>query len=172
MAHVSLQELNVDDLSDQQFTYDIIKYRWNNADIINIKYKTKTIMPTFDEHVQALKSPRYKKLYKIFLGEFPLGMIYIDANNVNGTFLLPWLVKHAFRELRKRNERFDIRAITPQTHIQLFRKHPDVNVHYATVNPKNMLSVRAMLDNGYEHIESVLAIKTENGEVKQGPWKV
>lgn len=172
MAQISLHELNVNDPLDQQFTYDIIKYRWSNADIINIKYKTKEDVPTFEEHVSVLRSAKYKKLYKIFLGEFPLGMIYIDANNVNGTFLLPWLVKQAFKELRKRNETFDIRTITPQTHIQLFRKHPDVKIHYATVNPKNTLSLRAMIDNGYEHIESVLAIKTEDGEVIQGPWKV
>jgi len=172
MAQVSLKKLDVNNIDDQQFTYDIIKYRWSNASIINIKHKTQEIMPTFNEHIGVLLSGKYKQLYKIFLGEFLIGMIFIDKNNVNGTFLLPPLLKKAFKELKKRNEPFDIKTITPQIHIQLFKNHPDVKVHFATVNPNNTLSMRALLDNGYEHIETVLAIKTENGEVKQGPWKV
>jgi len=172
MAKISLKKLKINDPADQKFTYDIIRYRWDNASIINIKYKTQERIPTFEEHIKILLSDRYKQLYKIFLGEFLIGMIYIDKNDVNGTFLLPPLLKTAFKELKKRKDDFDIRTITPQIHIQLFKNHPDVSVHFATVNPNNILSLRALLDNGYEHIETVLAIKTENGEVKQGPWKV
>jgi hypothetical protein len=172
MANVSLKKLDINDSADQLFTYDVIKYRWENASLINIKHKTQKQVPTFDEHLKVLLSDRYKQIYKIFLAEFLIGMIYIDKNNVNGTFLLPPLLKKAFKELKKRNENFDIKSITPQTHIQLFKNHPDVTVHFATVNPNNILSLRALIENGYEHIETVLAIKTENGEVKQGPWKI
>lgn len=172
MANVSLKKLDINNSADQLFTYDVIKYRWENASLINIKHKTQEQVPTFDEHLKALSSDRYKQIYKIFLAEFLIGMIYIDKNNVNGTFLLPPLLKKAFKELKKRNENFDIKSITPQTHIQLFKNHPDVTVHFATVNPNNILSLRALIENGYEHIETVLAIKTENGEVKQGPWKI
>ena len=172
MAQISLKKIDPHSLDDQKFTYEIVKYRWSNANIVNIKYKSREEMPSFEEHINVLASKKYKQLYKIFLGEFALGMIYIDVNNVNGTFLVPSFVKTAFKELKKRNEYFDIRQITPQTHILLFRAHPDVNVHYATANPGNTLSIKAMLDNGYEHIESVFAMKTENGEIQQGPWKV
>jgi hypothetical protein len=172
MANVSLKKLDTSDSADQLFTYEVIKYRWENASTVNIKYKTQEHIPSYDEHLKVLLSDRYKQIYKIFLAEFPIGMIYIDKNNVNGTFMLPSLLKKAFKELRKRNESFDIRSITPQTHIQLFKNHPDVTVHFATVNPTNVLSLRALTENGYEHIETVLAIKTESGEVKQGPWKV
>ena len=172
MANVSLKTIDIRDSADQLFTYEVIKYRWQNASTVNIKYKTQEHMPSFEDHVNTLLSDRYKQIYKIFLAEFLIGMIYIDKNNVNGTFLLPSLLKRAFKELRKRNESFDIRSITPQTHIQLFKNHPDVTVHFATVNPTNLLSLRALVENGYEHIETVLAIKTEDGEVKQGPWKV
>lgn len=172
MADVSLKKIDISDSADQLFTYEVIKYRWENAHTVNIKYKTQEHIPSFDDHLKVLFSERYKQIYKIFLAEFLIGMIYIDKNDVNGTFLLPYLLKKAFRELKKRNEPFDIRSITPQTHIQLFKNHPDVTVHFATVNPNNVLSLRALIENGYEHIETVLAMKTEDGEIKQGPWKV
>lgn len=169
---ISLFEINPFDFEDQKFLYDIVKYRWKYKDFINIKYKTSDNTPSFEEHCKNIQSDKYKKIYRIKLLDISIGMIYIDKNNFNGTFLLPSLLKTAFKELKNKNIEFDKDLITPQTHLQLLKKHKDVEVHYASINPKNKLSYDGLIKNGYEPVEIILAITAKNGECTQGKWKI
>ena len=169
---ITLKEVDLEHIKDQNFLYDIIKFRWKYKDIVNIKYKTSKDIPSFEEHIKNLKSGKYKGIYKIYLYENLIGMIYIDINNFNGTFLLPDLIKKALINLKQKNIKINKDDITPQIHIELFKKHKDVEVHYASINPENKLSYQSLLKNGYEPIELTLSITTKNGQVTQGKWKM
>jgi hypothetical protein len=169
---ISLEEINTHDINDQFFLYDIIKYRWKYKNFINIKYKTSDDCPSFEEHCKNIQSNKYKKIYRIKLLDHSIGMIYIDENNFNGTFLLPNLLKIALKNLKNKNINFDKDLITPQTHLQLLKIHKEVEVHYASINPKNKLSYDGLIKNGYEPVEMILAITSKNGECTQGKWKI
>jgi hypothetical protein len=168
---ISLKEINSSSYEDQLFLYEIIKYRWKYKNIINIKNKTNDSQPSFEEHCKNIQSNKYKNIYRINLHNISIGMIYIDINNYNGTFLLPNLLKKAFKILKQNNISFNKKLITPQIHLQLFKKHKDVNFHYASVNPKNKLSLDRLIENGYEPIEIILSIPTKNGNCLRGKWK-
>jgi hypothetical protein len=169
---IKLIPADIKNKEDIDFLYEIVKMRWKYKDIINIKYKTKDNIPSYEEHIQFLNSNNYKKIYKVYFYNFLIGMIYIDYKNFNGTFLMPNLLKNAIKNLKNKNIKFDKDDITPQIHIELFKKHPEVTVHYASINPKNKLSLDALLKNGYEQVEIILAFTTENGECTQGKWSV
>lgn len=169
---ITLKQVDLENANDQIFLYDIIKFRWRHKDVVNIKYKTSNIIPSFEDHIKNLKSGKYKGIYKIYLYENLIGMIYIDVNNFNGTFLLPDLIKKAIKDLKQKNIKIDKDEITPQIHIELFKKHKDVEIHYASINPENKLSFQSLLKNGYEPIELILSITTKDGKVTQGKWKV
>jgi uncharacterized protein YneF (UPF0154 family) len=158
---ISLHELNTLDLNDQIYLYDILKYRWSKSNLINIKFKHSDKVPTFEDHVKHINSGKYKKIYKILLRNKAIGMIYIDIFNVNGTFIIPTLLKKVLKENGPINNKK--MSLSQATHTELFKKHPEVEVHFATVNPKNLLSISNLLEFGYENIEMVLAIKTKNG---------
>jgi hypothetical protein len=164
---VTLLKLNTFKTEDQEFLYEVLKFRWSKANI-NIKYKHSEQLPSFEEHVKYINSGKFKKFYKIHLHEFPIGMIYIDVNNINGTFLLPDLLKKAIKNV----DMSDIKdTLTAKIHSALFKDNPEVELHYATVNPNNTLSLKALLENGYEIVEHTLVFKTKNGLGQQGKWK-
>jgi len=167
MVSVCLKPLEPNNKDDQLFTYDIIEYRWRNADIVNIKYKTGAVKPTFEQHVEYLKSSKYKHLYKIFLGEIPIGMFYHDINSTSGTFIPPSLLKKAMKFYRSRGEDIVINkenSVALQVYILFYKLHPEITTHYAVVNPNNKLSLQALLNHGYELVEYVLVQETVDGE--------
>jgi len=167
MIEVGLVKLDVFDIKDQLLTYDIIEYRWKNADIVNIKYKTSAVKPTFEQHVKHLKSSKYKHLYKILLGEIPIGMFYHDINSTSGTFVPPSLLKKAIKFYRSCGKNIVINkenSIALQVYILFYKLHPEITTHYAVVNPNNKLSLQALLDHGYELVGYVLAQETVEGE--------
>jgi len=172
MVTVCLKPLEPDNRNDQLFAYDIIEYRWRNADIVNVKHKTGTAKPTFEQHVNHLKSSKYKHLYKIFLGEILIGMFYHDINSTSGTFIPPYLLKKAIKFYRSLGEDIYINkenSIALQVYILFYKLHPEITTHYAKVNPNNKLSLQALLNHGYELIEYVLVQETVNGDrVKTG----
>jgi hypothetical protein len=169
---ITLKEINLKDIEDQKFLYDIIKFRWKHRDFINIKYKTPDNMPTFEDHVKYLNSGKYKGIYRIHLYEHSIGMIYIDINNFNGTFLLPNLLKKALKDLKQKNIKINKDEIASKSHIELFKRHKDVEIHYASINPKNKLSYESLLRNGYESVELIMTITTKNGITSQGKWSI
>jgi hypothetical protein len=166
MNDITLTEVNTLDVNDQTFLYDVLKFRWSKADIINIKYKHSPSLPSFEEHVEYLNSGKYKQIYKVLYKNIPIGMVYIDNSNVNGTFIVPALLKAALKKAGPlENKKVGLSAAI---HMELYKKHPDIELHYATVNPKNVLSLSNLIEYGYEEIEIILAIKTKNGKIVQG----
>lgn len=169
--YITLELIDISSKEDQHFLYSIVEFRWKHKEIINIKHKTPETKPTFEEHINNLKSDKYKAIYKIKLLNNLIGSIYIDKNNFNGTFLLPNLIKKCFKDLKQKNIEIDKTLITPQIHMELFKKHKEVNLHYASVNPNNQLSLKALIDNGYEPVELVLVMTTDKtGKGTIGKW--
>jgi len=165
-SNINLVEIDTTDLKDQLFLYEIVKFRFSKSDIINIKYKNSTSLPTFEQHVAYINSGKYKKIYRINFKDVTIGSIYIDKYNVNGTFLLPNLLKEAIKTYREdfRKER-DQSDLSITAHIKLFELHPEVEYHYATANPKNIISLTAMQKAGYEITEIVLVRRTKDGKM-------
>jgi hypothetical protein len=168
---VNLKKINLADIEDQLFLYDILKFRWKAKETINIKHKCPDKFPSFDEHQHLLFSGKYKVFYKIMANDISIGTIYIDKNDVNGTFIIPELLKRVLKKHKNQKLNIQDKSLSAYVHIALFKLHPEIKVHYASVNPNNKLSLKSLIDNGYELIESILAIKTEDGKVVMGKWK-
>lgn len=162
MVKASLVLLDNKKVEDQLYSYETLKFRWSKTDLIHIKYKAPKALPTFDEHVKAINSGMYKAIYKIMLGEFPVGQIHLDKNNFTGTFYLPPLFKKALKYFKSKNIKIDPLDLTPKLFYDLAKLHPDVEVFYASANPHNTLSVNALLKYGYEQIETIFAMKVNN----------
>ena len=170
MINVSLEIIDTNKKDDQNFLYEILKFRWNNADIINTKYKTSKNLPTFEEHIKFITSGKIKAFYRAKLGDCVIGMIAIDRENVNSTFIMPNLLKKALKIYKNEEKEIDHTSLALLMHKRLFEKHPEVNIHFARVNPKNIQSLRSLLKHGYEEIEVILAMKTKKGKMAQGPF--
>ncbi len=170
MINVFLNKINIYNEEDQKFLYDILLFRWKNKDIINIKYKVSEKLPTFQEHVDLLKSGKYKVFYKIIANDIPIGTVFIDKNDVNGTFIIPSLLRKVFKKYKGCTMNIEGMPLSSYIHKQLFALHPEIEIHYASVNPKNKLSLNNLIDNGYEFIECILAMKTINGKATTGKW--
>lgn len=168
---ISLEEIDPYLYEDQIFLYDIVKFRYKNKDIINIKHKTNENLTSFEEHCEKIQSHNYKKIYKIKIHDIVVGAIYLHIDNVNSTFILPNLLIKALKFLKKNNIPYDKEQITPQAQLLLFKKHDDIECHHASVNPKNKLSLNALIKNGYEPIEIKLVMYTKNGKCVGGKWK-
>lgn len=170
MINISLIKLDLSDNENCLYLYDILKFRWKNKGTINIKYKCSDILPTFEEHKKLLNSGKYKVFYKIMANNMPIGTIFIDNKDINGTFILPHLLKKALKEYKDQKMNIDEMPLSSYIHKQLFKLHPEIKVHYASVNPNNKLSFNNLMENGYEFIECILAMKTENGKATTGKW--
>jgi hypothetical protein len=168
---ISLEEINCYLHEDQILLYDIIKFRYKNKDIVNIKHKTNENIPSFEDHCKYLQSGNYKKIYKIKIHDIVVGAIYLHIDDVNSTFLLPNLLRKALKFLKENNIPYNKEEITPQVQLLLFKKHEDVKCHFASVNPKNKLSLNGLIENGYEPIEIKLVMYTKNGKCINGKWK-
>lgn len=164
---VTLSRLDTLKKEDQEFLYEVLKFRFSNP-IVNIKYKHSEELPSFEEHVKYINSGKIKKFYKIILQDYLIGMIYIDINNVSGTFILPDLLKKAVRNVKTSEIK---KTLSAKIHIALFKDNPEVEFHYANVNPDNKLSMNALLENGYEIVEHVLVFRLKNGIAQHGKWK-
>lgn len=171
MIKISLQEISPLIKENQLFLYDVLKYRWSHSDIINIGYRVRCDLPSFEEHVRHINSGEYKVFYKAFFGNLEIGLIYLNKNDVNSTFILPNLLKKALKKYKNQKKETDFMPLGALIHKKFFENLPEIKTHYARVNPENKLSLRTLIDNGYEIVEYVLAIKTENGKVIQGKWK-
>jgi hypothetical protein len=169
---VNLLTVDTDNIDHVNFLYEVIKYRWEHHDITNIPYKVSRIMPTFDEHQNAVKSKRYKHHYIIRLGDVMIGSCYIDHEDVYGIFLLPKYVKQALKKHKKKNTELVTRPepLSVLAFKVMILLHPEIKTFYAKVNPKNTLSRSVMIRGGHQEEEIILSIKSVDGRIKNGLW--
>lgn len=172
MVYVNLLSVDSQNEEHQKFLYEIIKYRWENHDIVNISYRTNSTTPTFEEHVSALTSSRYKHHYIIKLGDVKIGSAYIDKEDTYGMFFLPKYLKLALKTYGKENTELDTRPepISVVAFKCMIALHPEITLYYATVNPKNTLSRTVMVRGGHKEVEVILTQKTKNGKLVGGEW--
>lgn len=169
MNTIKLVSVDVNNIEDQSFLYDIIKFRWKHHDVINVPNRTSDKMPTFEEHLNFLKSNRYKYLYKIYLLDNLIGMFYLDQDNITGLFILPSLLKQAIKKIGSKNV-IKYTSLAAMVYLEAARMHPEVEVCYAKINPKNKLSLNGLLEVGLEPIEMTFCLKTKNGKPIVGQW--
>ena len=163
MDDVNLLDINLNDENDQLFLYDILKFRWLNKEKINIKYKSKEEIPSFEEHVNFLKSGYFKGIYKVLLFDEVIGSASIDKKNFHSIFYLPSLLKKAIRkyDIKKINKINKKYYISHKVEDIIHKKHPDVKIHFSSANPLNISSLKTMEDLGYKCIEIVFAKKLD-----------
>ena len=171
MVEIGLIKLNVFDAKDQTLSYDVLLYRWQNIATQQIRYRTCINVPTFDEHIKNIQSDNYKQIYKLTIGELPVGTMHIDKKDMVGIFFLPCLLKRAIRHYRSKNIAVDIDYISSQAFISLYKLHPEITLYYTSVSPRNLLSINALNRHGFELNELIFAMKTKDGKPDQGPWK-
>lgn len=172
MIRIKLIEVEPQLMLHKTFLYEIIKFRWENHELINISHRTKNVVPTFSQHEQALCSSTYKHHYIICLGDVYIGSTYVDKNDIYGMFILPKYLKQALKEYGKKNTELATRPepISVIVFKNLIALHPEITTFYAAVNPKNTLSRNAMIRAGHEEIEVILRQKTVNGKLPGGEW--
>ena len=115
--------------------------------------------------MKYITSGKFKKIYKINFKDITIGSIYIDINNFNGTFILPKLFLKAVRKYREHFSKMEKCQVSNDVHKQLYALHPDVEHHYAAVNPNNKLSRNALEMIPYELVEVIYVAKTKNGRL-------
>lgn len=173
MIKVNLLKVDTDNIDHVNFLYEVIKYRWDHHDIINITYKTNNEIPTFEQHQAAIKSKKYKHHYIIRLGDVMIGSCYIDHEDVYGIFLLPKCVKKALKIYKKENTELSIRdePLSVIAFKLMISMHPEINTFYAKINPKNTLSKSVLIKGGHKEAELILMFRTQNGiGVDCGEW--
>jgi len=163
---VTLKKINVKLICNQRFTYDILKHRYANHEVVNIPFISSNKLPTFKEHVKHItKSKKYKAFYKIMLGTQCVGLMYLDTNNIHGTFIPFYLIKKAIKYYKEKNiEVFsDKTCIAAAAVYELYRINPKIKTFFAKVNINNPLSIKALIGFGYRPIELTLVMETING---------
>jgi hypothetical protein len=172
MKFVNLLEINLTNKEHVDFLYKIVKYRWENHDVVNITYRTSSVVPTYEEHVEYINAELYYKHYIIRIGEVNVGSTYVDRKHTYGMFFLPSSIKQALKIYKKENTELAIRPepLSTLAFKQLIAINPDITTFYAAVNPKNTLSIRAMTTSGHEVVEIVLRQKTIDGKLVGGNW--
>lgn len=146
---------------DVLLTYEILQDRYANP-VVNIKYKSSCILPTLEQHKQTLSSNKYKHYYKILFYDTPVGILYVDKDDVSGLFFLNKKLKQVLRDqnIKKLPRDYSLGEYVLR---MMFKMHPEIKVHYALVNPKNSFSFLGLLRGGYEEIGALLALRTQDG---------
>ena len=164
---MSLEELDTKLYETCLFLYEIVKFRYSHNEIINIKHKAENNLPDFESHCRHLQNNKYKKIYKIKIHNIAIGALYLHVDNVNSTFIIPHLLKKALKFLKENHIFYKKhQKISILTHELLFEKHKEIKTHFASINPKNTLSRDALLEFGYEPIETIFVAYTDNGKIK------
>ena len=128
--------------SDVEFLFDLLKERDTRA---NISHKK---MPTYDEHVNFVKSKPYSKWYIIFKSEQKVGSIYLTKNNEIGIFL---------------SKKFQVKNIGKFALNELMKKNP-CKRFLANVNPKNKISNVFFKNNDFKLIQYTLRLEGKKDE--------
>jgi hypothetical protein len=141
---IKLKSIDVLNETDQKFLYDVVLYRWRFHETVNITYKTPPTPPTYEQHIQYLKKNNYKEIYRICLGEFAVGTVYIDTNNVFSIFILPNLLKLALKE-KKFIKNSNKRLATIVIH-KLMKLNSNIKTFYVGINAKNTASLNTAIE--------------------------
>ena len=127
---------------DVEFLFDLLKERDPRA---NISHKK---MPTYDEHVNFVKSKPYSKWYIIFKSEQKAGSIYLSKNYEIGVFL---------------SKKFQGKNIGNFALNELMKKNP-CKRFLANVNPKNKISNVFFKNNDFKLIQYTLRLEGKKDE--------
>ena len=125
---IVLQEISE---KDYEFLYQILKERETVQSI------THTKIPSFDEHVNFIKSKPYTKWYIILEENKKIGTVYISQQDEIGIFI---------------EKEFQSKGIGKKSLEELIKKNPRKQF-YANVNPKNLKSVKFFEDFGFKLIQ-------------------
>jgi len=117
--------------SDSKFLFDLLKERNPKA---NISHKK---MPSYDEHIQFIKSKPYTKWYIILQSNKKVGSIYLSKNDEIGIFI---------------SKKFQGKNIGFHALTELLKKNPRKRF-LANVNPKNKKSMTFFKNNGFKLIQ-------------------
>ena len=119
------------DEKDVQFLYDLLEER---KPVTYISHKK---MPTYEEHVNFVKSSPYSKWYIIEVDEERAGSIYLTKQNEIGIFL---------------NEGLQEKGIGSNALNLLIGKNPDLR-YLANINPENKKSIEFFKKLGFTLIQ-------------------
>tara|TARA_B100000745_G_scaffold121294_1_gene78583 strand:+ start:508 stop:1002 length:495 start_codon:yes stop_codon:yes gene_type:complete len=148
-----LQRVKVDSDSDAKFLFDLLEERDVSA---NISHKK---MPSYNSHVQFIKSEPYKKWYIIYVRHYlsslkdPLeyrydkekvGSIYLSKNDEIGIFI---------------SKKFHGKNIGKYALNDLMAKDTRIKRYLANVNPKNKKSIAFFKKNGFELLQHTFELK-------------
>ena len=117
--------------TDYEFLYDLLLQRNPDA---NISHKK---MPTYEEHVNFVKSSPYSKWYIIVVDGERAGSIYLTKQNEIGIFL---------------NEGLQEKGIGSNALNVLIGKNPDLR-YLANINPENKKSIKFFKKLGFTLIQ-------------------
>ncbi len=119
------------DEKDVQFLYNLLEER---KPVTYISHKK---MPTYEEHVNFVKSSPYSKWYIIEIDEERAGSIYLTKQNEIGIFL---------------NEGLQEKGIGSNALNVLIGKNPDLR-YLANINPENKKSIEFFKKLGFRLIQ-------------------
>ena len=119
------------DEKDVQFLYNLLEER---KPVTYISHKK---MPTYEEHVNFVKSSPYSKWYIIEVDEERAGSIYLTKQNEIGIFL---------------NEGLQEKGIGSNALNVLIGKNPDLR-YLANINPENKKSIEFFKKLGFRLIQ-------------------
>ncbi len=119
------------DEKDVQFLYNLLEER---KPVTYISHKK---MPTYEEHVNFVKSSPYSKWYIIEIDEERAGSIYLTKQNEIGIFL---------------NEGLQEKGIGSNALNVLIGKNPDLR-YLANINPENKKSIKFFKKLGFTLIQ-------------------
>lgn len=125
---ITLKEVNEEDYS---FLYELLSERDPNVSISHRK------MPTYEEHVQFVKSNPYSKWYIIYDDDKKNGSIYLTKQNEIGIFIKKNMQGH---------------GIGKKAMKLLMEKNPRER-YLANVNPKNTKSISFFKKNNFQLIQ-------------------
>ena len=117
--------------SDYRFLYNLLKERDSRT---NISHKK---MPTYNEHVEFIKSKPYTKWYVVKYGTEKIASIYLTSQNEIGIFI----------KTTHQNKNLGGVIIS-----QLIEKNPRER-YLANVSPKNKMSEKFFKSHGFKFIQ-------------------
>ena len=117
--------------SDTEFLFKLLKERDPRA---NISHKK---MPSYNQHVNFIKSKPYTKWYIIMKYKEKVGSIYLSKNDEIGIFL---------------SKNYQGRNVGNYALTELIKKNPRKR-YLANVNPKNKKSILFFKNNNFKLIQ-------------------
>lgn len=149
---ISTRDFNFTE-DDFQFTYDILKKRYNNKKSL-IKYITTSILPSYQQHKDNIY--KFKKLIICLANDMKIGFCTIDSKNYVGYFYSYKGLKNAsklYPELLKK----DLSSIF---FYALAKSQPVGTILLANISSENNIANKTA-SKFMQHIGSIYAYKVE-----------